>query len=466
MKYITSQMSKIESLKTQIEALLPMKVADEKRLKMKFRLEFNYNSNHLEGNTLTYGQTQLLLISDKISGDLPLSDVEEMKAHDVALSLIEELAKDAERPLTEQFIKELNKLILVRAFWKDAITADGSTTHKKIEIGTYKTSPNSVRLRNGEIHEYASPEETPAKMDDLMKWYNENKTIMSAPQLAAEFHYRFVCIHPFDDGNGRIARLLMNYILLKKQYPPVIIKSEDKENYLTALQKADLGYIVNIIEYIEKQLLWSLNITLKAAKGENIEESADMDKEIEILKREKLTETKIYKTPKVAYDLVKSINENLCKSLSKNIDKFNDFFAEIKADVYINNLKFKEKTTERHPLFNRFADKEVIIRHHEIFGYNFDEDNIHYIQWKWGMLSLISASKKIDYFINCTLNLNETNYKIEIEIADTDTSSFMKNTQIIFEEEREYKSYLMQDDIDKIAKLVSNYLIKEIKEHK
>ena len=464
MEYITSQMSKIESLKKQIEELLPMKVADEKRLKMKFRLEFNYNSNHLEGNTLTYGQTQLLLISDKISGDVPLSDVEEMKAHDVALSLIEELAKDAERPLTEQFIKELNKLILVRAFWKDAVTADGSTTRKKIEIGTYKTSPNSVRLRNGEIHEYASPEETPAKMDDLMIWYNENKTIMPAPQLAAEFHYRFVCIHPFDDGNGRVARLLMNYILLKKQYPPVIIKSEDKENYLTALQKADLGYIVNIIEYIEKQLVWSLNITLKAAKGENIEESADMDKEIEILKREKLTNAKDYKSPKVCYNLINFFYENIYIYLEQSIYRFSDFFEEIKTSTFVNNIYFQ---------IIPFDIKQVVIvrnkiehKPYEIYGIDLDEKEINDIRWEWKLSSLKSASKKTDFLLRCSLTLNEATYHIKIESSGMKFSTDFINFVNIYEEKRAYKSYLMQDDIDKIVKLVSNYLIKEIKEHK
>jgi len=465
MKYITSQMLIIESLKTQIVALLPMKTDDERRLRMKFRLEFNYNSNHLEGNTLTYGQTQLLLLSDKISGDVPLSDVEEMKAHDIAFSLIEEQAKDAERPLTEQFIKELNKLILVRSFWKDAITAEGSTTRKKIEPGSYKTSPNSVRLRNGEINEYASPEETPAKMDDLMNWYKENEPIMPAPQLAAEFHYRFVCIHPFDDGNGRVARLLMNYILLKKQYPPVIIKSEDKENYLTALQKADLGYIVNIIEYIEKQLVWSLNITLKAAKGESIEETADIDKEIDILKRDKLSNAKIFKSPKVIYNLVININDNLCKSLLTAIKKFGEFFTEIKTEEFANNIKF-EYTSKYSSDDFAISNERHDIKATEIFGQKTEKDGIDQIRWEWNLLSLKSASKKTDFLIRCTLTLNEASYHIKIESSGMKFSSDFINFVNIFEEKRAYKSYFMQEDIDKMTKLVSNYLINEIKVQK
>lgn len=463
MKYITTQINKIEKLKQQLEALLPMKNEDEKRLKKKFRLEFNYNSNHMEGNTLTYGQTQLLLINDKISGDAKISDVEEMKAHDVALLQIEEFAKNKEYPLTEQFIKELNRIILVKPYWKEAITPDGIATQKQIVIGNYKTTPNSVRLRDGSIHEYASPEETPAKMNDLMNWYKENENIMSAPQLAAEFHYRFVCIHPFDDGNGRVARLLMNFILLKNQYPMVIIKSEDKENYLTALQKADLGYIVNIIEYIEKQLIWSLEISIKAAKGEDIEENADIDKEIELLKREKLTKNKIYKSPKVAYDLIKYTRDNTCVSISSHIYKFIAFFGEIQLDIYLNEIKYEEKSIKQHPV-KIFADKEIIIKPYKIYGFDINEKNINSIRWNWKLFSLKSASKKIDYFINCILYLNEANYKLEIEASDTITSSFPKSYIVICYEEREYKSLLMQEEIEKIGKLVSNHLIKIIKE--
>lgn len=466
MKFETPSIKKIELLKKQIDAFLPLNGDDEKKLKKKFRLEFNYNSNHLEGNTLTYGQTQLLLFYDKSSGDVPVSDIEEMKAHDVALSQIEEMAKDKERPLTEQFIKELNKIILVKPYWRDAETYDKIPTRKKIEIGTYKTTPNSVRLKNGEIHEYASPAETPAKMNDLMVWYNENVNEMHPVQLAAEFHYCFVCIHPFDDGNGRVARLLMNYIILKNEYPPVIIKSEDKENYLTALQKADIGDLIALIEYIENQLIWSLELKLKAAKGEDIEELGDIEKEINILKREKLTKSKIYKTPKVSYDLINHINDDLWKPLLKVLNKFDDFFAETKTCIYVNNSKLVKKEIIRRAIggyMHLFEDKEVLVQPYKIFDHDLEKENISEISWERNMLSLKSALKKIDYFINCNLILKEASYQLIISESDTDTSSILKNRNILFEEEKEYKSYFMNDDIEKVIRLTSNHLIKVIK---
>jgi Fic family protein len=464
MNYNTANIEKVIQLHGELQTLLPLKDEDEQRLNKKFRLEFNYNSNHLEGNTLTYGQTQLLLIYGKSSGDVSLSDLEEMEAHDVALSQIKELAQERDRPLTEQFIKELNKTILVKPFWKDTVTPSGQPSRKKIEIGVYKTMPNSVQLKNGEIHAYASPEETPSKMHDLMNWYRENMDKLHPVHLAAEFHYRFVCIHPFDDGNGRVSRLLMNYILYKKNYPPVIIKSEDKEQYLTALQKADSGDLLAIIEYVEDQMIWSLNLNIKAAKGQDIEELADIEKEIAILKREKLTDIKIFKTPKVSFELINHVDSDLWNPLKKVLDKFDDFFAETTTDNYIDNLKVERKRTIRHPIrLADFSDREEVIKKHEIFGHDIDKSNINSVRWERKMLSLKSASEKEDYEIDCQLILKESSYFFEISERNTANKTMFKNKTTLFEQERPYKSFFMKDEVDNIVRLVSNHLIEIIK---
>jgi Fic family protein len=466
MEYNTTTIETINSLKAELDAKIPFKSDDEKRLRKKFRLEFNYNSNHLEGNTLTYGQTQLLLFYDKSSGDVPVSDIEEMKAHDVALYQVEEMAIDEERPLTEMFIKELNKTILVKPFWKDAEAYDGSPTRKKIEIGQYKTSPNSVRLKNGKIHEYASPEETPALMSELLRWYNDNNILMHPVQLAAEFHYKFVCIHPFDDGNGRVARLIMNYILLKNDYPPVIIKSDDKENYLTALQKADIGEVIAIIEYIEKQAVWSIDISLKAANGEDIDELGDIEKEIEILKREKLTKTKIFRTPKVTYDIIKHIDDDLWWQLNKVLSKFDDFFTESKEENYIDNVKVEKTRTIPNPILksvNMFTDKEVTIKKYQLFGYDLEEDDINKVQWVKKMMSLKSANVKTDFVISIMLELEDSYYKLIICEGDEKSFTQYRKNNVLFEIENEYKSFFMNDIIEGIIRVVSNHIIELIK---
>lgn len=469
MIYNTENIQIINRLKLELDQLIPFSQENLNKLQKKIRLEFNYNSNHLEGNTLTYGQTQLLLFFDKSSGDVPVSDIEEMKAHDVALSQIIEMAKDNERPLSELFIKELNKTILVKSFWKDAVSPNGTPTRKKIEIGQYKTSPNSVQLKNGEIHEYASPEETPALIRDLLNWYQDKSEELHPVQLAAEFHYKFVCIHPFDDGNGRVSRLLMNYILLKHNYPMVIIKSEDKENYLTVLQKADTGDLISLIEYVEKQSIASLNLNIKAGKGEDIDELGDIEKQIEILKREKLTQTKIFKTPKVSYDLINHINNDLWSPLNSLLNKFSDFFAETASEIHVDHFKYRKTKTVNNSLTGisrMYADKEVEIKPYEIFGKDLEEDEIKNITWTKKMLSLKSATKKKDYEISCSLDLKESGYELKISESNANGDGIMKNRIVLFEIANEYKSYFMNEIIEGIQKGISKHLISIIQTDK
>ncbi len=277
----------INELKAELDKLKPLKSADQQRLDKKIRLELNYNSNHIEGNTLTYGETELLLIFDQTRGNHDFREYEEMKGHDLALKLIQDLAPDKERDLTESFIRQINRVILKEAFYKEAVTPDGQATRRLIRIGEYKSFPNSVRLQNGEMFNYASPSETPVMMHDLIDWYGNAaaNSDLHPVEVAAEFHYRFVCIHPFDDGNGRISRLLMNYHLLKNDLPPVIIKSDDKKNYLFALHEADTGNVEAFKIYISDQLVWSLDIYLKAARGESVDEPKDWEKKITLLNK-------------------------------------------------------------------------------------------------------------------------------------------------------------------------------------
>lgn len=280
-------LQQIEQYKKKLNQLSPLKPDDQLRLNKKFRLEWNYNSNHIEGNTLTYGETELLLIFGQTKGNHEIREYEEMKGHDVALKLVEDLASDKEAVLTEKFIREINGIILKEPFYKEAVTPDGQSTRRLIKVGDYKSFPNSVRLQNGEIFHYASPQETPALMNDLLDWYKQasDDTSKHPVEVASELHYQFVRIHPFDDGNGRISRMLMNYHLLRNGYPPVIIKSADKKDYLFALHEADTGDLNAFVRFVAEKLLWSYEISIKAAKGESVDEPGDWEKRITLLQK-------------------------------------------------------------------------------------------------------------------------------------------------------------------------------------
>jgi Fic family protein len=347
---VTNNLDIVDSLLQELKQLQPINPENKRKLDKKFRLEFNYNSNHIEGNTLTYGETELLLIFDDTRGSHTMREYEEMKAHDVAYQLIEEWAKDTERPLTEQNIKNLNEIILVRPFWKDAITPDGQQTRRLIKVGSYKEYPNSVRLANGEIFDYASPTETPILMNELIEWYRDEESGLHPVTLATMLHYKFVRIHPFDDGNGRVSRLLMNFILLKNGFPPVIIKSKDKTNYLNALHDADTGNYETLINYIAEQLIWSLQISIKAIKGENIDEPDDLDKKLALLEKELEAE---------------DADNELQTHLSTRVmnQHFNDWIFQLLEKLIITTNKFsKYYLSYRHSIETRIgADSRSFI---------------------------------------------------------------------------------------------------------
>lgn len=308
-------MDNLEQLYKEWCSLQPVDQSVQSSIDRKFMLEFNFNSNHIEGNTLTYGQTELLLMFGQVDSDAKMSDLEEMKAHNVCLKMIQEEAKEIERPLTEYFIRELHHILLREDYEVQKQDNNGNVVRYIVHAGTYKTRPNSVITQTGERFDYASPEETPALMSDLIAWYNDavQKNELSPIELASIFHYRYIRIHPFEDGNGRIARLLVNYILHRANYPMIIIRSDDKDKYLSVLNQCDievglapavgasaeLNQISPFVEYMKRCLWRALDIRIRAAKGEDIEEEDDWKKNI-LLKaqqrKEKPARTKEFTT--------------------------------------------------------------------------------------------------------------------------------------------------------------------------
>lgn len=237
MRYLT-----LEKAITEWRNIQPLSENDRNRLSRRFTVDFNYNSNYLEGNTLTYGQTEILLLFGKVIGEADVKDVQDMTASNVSLKMMKEEALVKETPLTQNFIRTLHRTLLREDYTVYRNLPRGFQTSYTIHAGQYKTRPNSVITRYGDRFEYASPEETPALMTDLVDWYNnaEAEGKLSPVELATLFHYRYIRIHPFEDGNGRIARLLVNYILTRHDYPMIVVRSRLKNEYLEALHQADL----------------------------------------------------------------------------------------------------------------------------------------------------------------------------------------------------------------------------------
>jgi Fic family protein len=334
-------LEKAEQLKTELDSLRPFDAEREARVWQKLRLDWNYHSNKLEGNSYTYGETRMLLYSGNTAGGKPQRDSEEISGHNEAINFILEVIRD-KNPLSEILIRHLHQMILVKPHYADAKTFDGSPTKKLIKVGEYKTEPNHVETETGETFRFAEPIDTPAQMEELVGWFREK--IQSSETnpifLAAEFHYKFVRIHPFDDGNGRMARLLMNFILMQYGYPPVIIRNEDKSNYIAALTQSDFGILRPFLDYIAANLVQSLEMMIKGVKGEDIEEPEDLDKALVLLEREirgigKKVEIALNK--EVQVELLDKSLIPLGNALIESGRKFDKFYLDHHFYVHINN---------------------------------------------------------------------------------------------------------------------------------
>ena len=185
-------------------------------------LELTYTSTAIEGNTLTAAETALVVEKGITIGGKPLKDHLEAVDHYEALHYVRELARQAE-PFTEMDVRNLHRLVMLRSAPEIA--------------GRYADQGRYV-LTEGGRHSFPSPAEVPALMGDFARWLG---VAAAGPAAAFDAHRRLVDIHPFNDGNGRTARLVMNLVLIRGGYPPVAVRLEDRAAYIGALQQAQAG---------------------------------------------------------------------------------------------------------------------------------------------------------------------------------------------------------------------------------
>lgn len=430
------------ALKEQLDTLRPIDVEQEKRIMQKFRLDWNYHSNHLEGNSLNYGETKALLFFGITAQGKPLKDHFEITGHNEAIDWVIDMVK-GNRSLTENFVRELHQLLLKEPYEVDAITPEGKPTKKKIAVGQYKTMPNHVKTVTGEMFYFATPEETPAKMHDLLVWYNEKVTQkdFNPILIAAEFHYKFIRIHPFDDGNGRTARILMNFILMQFHYPPVIVKTEDKANYFAALQLADVGNIEAFIEYIAQNLVRSLEIMISGANGENIEDDDDIDKEIALLEQrlKVVNKTKTNEIENLSNSLI-----NLIESFDESQSKFKKLYKFSEFNIYLNDELLKY---DRNSFFNFFVnhlnEEYIYLEIYLSYSYSsfsqWEKDNSQYVSKVEIEFNQSSYELIVNQEIILTKNNFQTIEKSEVGNVISRLSELHKNfiEQKIAEKEKE-----------------------------
>jgi Fic family protein len=204
--------TRIDALKTKLKAMRPLSATELKRLQGEFIVENTYNSNAIEGSTLTLRETALILQEGITIAEKPLREHLEAIGHRDAFEYIFSLA-DASTELTERIIKDIHSLVLMN----DARNK-----------GVYRGVPVTIM---GAVHTPPQPYLVPVQMEELIRDYAGMKQEKHIIEAIAEFHLRFEGIHPFIDGNGRTGRLILNLELMKAGLLPVNIKFADRRKY-------------------------------------------------------------------------------------------------------------------------------------------------------------------------------------------------------------------------------------------
>lgn len=205
--------------KRRLDEARPLAVKALAALDAWYDVELTYTSNALEGNTLTRSETAIVLEKGLTVRGKPLRDHLEAIDHRDALAFVRTLAASSE-PIRETDIRAIHGLVLARSAPEEA--------------GRYATTDRQVL---GSTVRFPPPAEIPARMGDLARWLAASEP---SPATAIEAHARLVTIHPFADGNGRTARLLMNLLLFRAGYPPLIVRPEDRPDYLDSLERRQL----------------------------------------------------------------------------------------------------------------------------------------------------------------------------------------------------------------------------------
>ena len=235
-KELDDLLSKIDELKERLDASRPLL---NRTILQAIDIEYTYNSNRIEGNTLTLRETDLVINKGLTIGGKSMREHLEAVNHYEAITLIKEIVT-ADSILNENIIKDIHSLVLRGIDRENA--------------GKYRSVPVAI---SGSRHEPPQPWQVPKLMEDLNFWIQEEAENLHPVIFAAEIHERIATIHPFIDGNGRTARLLMNLVLLQNDYTIASISgdTESRLAYYNALEKCNLNqdktdFMVLITEYV------------------------------------------------------------------------------------------------------------------------------------------------------------------------------------------------------------------------
>lgn len=244
---------RIISKKKKLDGLRPLSKSLVNRLREQVIIEWTYNSNAIEGTSLTLRETELVIEHGLTIKGKPLKEHFEAINHKEAILFLEELIKKGKFKINCLLIRQIHQLILKNIDKESA----GKFRETKVRI-------------TGSEHIPPLPSEIPIKMRQFEKWLKDKRNKSNLIDYAAISHFKLVDIHPFIDENGRAARLLMNLVLMDKGYPPTIILKSDRVKYYRTLDLAHKGELEPFVDFIgrniERTLTWYIDAVLPERK--------------------------------------------------------------------------------------------------------------------------------------------------------------------------------------------------------
>ncbi len=236
-------LNKIETKKKKLDSLKPLPKDAVKRIIEDIRLRHTYHSDAIEGNTLTLQETKLILEEGVTIGGKSLKDHIEAKNDAEAFDLMMELA-NSKKKISQEIIQKIHDFVM-----KGILQNLGQYRTENVTITGAKIRPPSY-----------------LKIVKLMDEYIQNieKLKLQTIKKASFIHHEFVRIHPFIDGNGRVARLLTNFYLIKNGYPPIVIQKEDRKKYYRLLNKADQGNLSDFATFLARSVNESIQYYLSS----------------------------------------------------------------------------------------------------------------------------------------------------------------------------------------------------------
>lgn len=228
-------LQKIDELQKIINNKRPLNEIEQKELKDYFAIGLTYSSNALEGNSLTISETKVILEDGLTVGGKPLKDILEAVGHKKAYDFMYSLTK--EKTVSEDNIKQLHKLFY------QGIDETNAGAYRKQRV-----------FISGSEYNVTPYDQIEMSMSAMIKKFNEVRSIEHPVVFAAKLHQEFVYIHPFVDGNGRVARLLLNLVLLQDGYPIAVIPPICRSEYIAALEKGHENETV-FIQFIMERVV-------------------------------------------------------------------------------------------------------------------------------------------------------------------------------------------------------------------